>query len=333
MHKHVSHTDLAAYAVNKVNLSSATAKARRVQVNHLRTRLESYIAAHPDYNLVKMRAAGSVAKHTAIVGSSDADVAAYVRASAVGGIGAEESKLLEWLRDRCIEVYGETKDPSDFQISQHAVGITMRDSGLKIDVAPVLYEDEPDDCGYLVTQTGDRVLTSVTLHLQFLNNRKAVAGAEYKEFIRLVKQFIRRAKQESAAKGTELRFKSFMAELIVAHLWDSGWNGEAFAVKDYPRAFEQFLGYIATTELTQSIVFTDYYKSSEVAQSYDPIQIWDPVNPGNNVAKGYTAHDRQLLVERCTQAMDQVAWAGTAMNKGDAVDAWRTLFGPTFSGT
>ena len=332
MHHHVSHADLAAFAVNKVNLPPETAKARRKQVNHLRTRLESFIAAHPDYNLVKMRASGSVAKHTAIAGSSDADLAAYVRASAVGGIAAEESKLLGWLRDRCVEVYGDTKDTSDFQISQHAVGITMRTSGLKIDVAPVLYEGEPDDRGYLVTQTGDRVLTSVTLHLEFLNQRKAVAGAEYKEFIRLVKQFIRRAKQESAATGTELRFKSFMAELIVAYLWDNGWNGEDFAIKDYPRAFEQFLGYIATTELKQPIVFSDYYKASEIALTYDPVQIWDPVNPGNNVAKGYTDYDRQRLVERCTQAMDQVAWAGMAMNKGDAVAAWRTLFGPTFSG-
>jgi tRNA nucleotidyltransferase (CCA-adding enzyme) len=332
MHNLVCHTDLAAYAVDKVNVPSEVARSRRNQVAHLRARLESYIADHPDYNLVKMRGSGSVAKHTAIKMSSDTDVAAYVRASAVGGIGADESKLLEWLRDRCIEVYGNTKDPSDFQISQHAVGITMRDSGLKIDVAPVLYEDEPDDRGYLVTQTGDRVLTSVTLHLDFLNRRKNPAGAEYKEFIRLVKQFIRRAKQESAAAGNELRFKSFMAELIVAHLWDNGWNGEDFAIKDYTRAFEQFLGFIVTTELKQPIVFTDYCKASEAPASYDAVQIWDPVNPANNVAKGYSDYDRQRLVQRCAEALDQVTWAGMAMNKGEAVDAWRTVFGPTFSG-
>lgn len=81
-------------------------------------------------------------------------------------------------------MYGENKDPSDFEISKHAVGITMRGSGLKIDVAPVLYEGGLQDRGYLVTQSGDRVLTSVTLHLEFLNSRKAVAGSNYKEFIR-----------------------------------------------------------------------------------------------------------------------------------------------------
>jgi tRNA nucleotidyltransferase (CCA-adding enzyme) len=332
MHKHVTHAGLATYAADKVNVPSERAKARRAQVAHLRARLESYIAEHPDYDLVKMRSSGSVAKRTAIKAGSDTDVAAYVRASAVGGVTAEESKILEWLRDRCIEVYGATKDAEDFQISHHAVGITMRQTGLKIDVAPVLYEGGPDDCGYLVTQAGNRVLTSVTLHLAFLNMRKAVAGAEYKEFIRLVKQFIGRAKQEAAAAGADLRFKSFMAELLVAHLWDNGWNGEEFAVKDYPRAFEQFLGYVVTTQLKQPIVFTDYYKASKVAQSYDPVRIWDPVNPANNVAKGYTDYDRQRLVERCSQALDQVSWAAMAPTNGAAVDAWRTLFGPTFSG-
>lgn len=328
MHDHVTHADLKAFAISKVNIPSGDAKDRRVQVTHLRSRLESYIAANPDYDLVKMRASGSVAKHTAIRGGSDADIAAYISAAAVGGVTADEAHILEWLRDRCVEVYGATKDAEDFQISKHAVGITMKGTGLKIDVAPVLYEDEPDDRGYLVTQSGDRVLTSVTLHLEFLNKRATVAGAEYKEFIRLVKAFIKRAKFEDDT----LRFKSFLAELIVAHLWDHGWNGEALALTDYPRAFEQFLAYIAVTGLKSPIAFTDYYRASEVGPSYDPIQVWDPVNPRNNVAASYTEADRQRLVERATRALDQVAWAGTAMTKGTALDAWRTVFGPTFPG-
>ena len=135
----------------------------------------THIAAHPGYDLVKLRASGSTAKHTAIRRrrgeGSDADVAAYVRAASVGGTDVDEADLLEWLRDRCIEVYGKTKDAEDFVISEHAVGITLRGTGLKIDVAPVLYEGEPDDRGYLITRQGDRVLTSVTLHLAFIRAR------------------------------------------------------------------------------------------------------------------------------------------------------------------
>lgn len=332
MHNHVNHADLAKFAINKVNVPSQTAKSRRGQVKHLRNRLEAYIAGHPHYDLVKMRGSGSVAKHTAIKSSSDTDIAAYVRAAAVGGVNVDETQLLEWLRDRCIEVYGATKDASDFEISHHAVGITMHGTGLKIDVAPVLYEGEPDDRGYLVTQTGDRVLTSVTLHKEFLDKRRALAGPEYREFIRLVKAFIHRAKVEAAASGPEFRFKSFLAELIVAHLWDNGWLAKAFAIGDYPRAFEQFLAYIVMTELKEPVVFTDYYPASEVDTCHDPVQVWDPVNPANNVTRGYSDYDRQRLVDRCSEALDQVSIASAATNKSAAIAAWKTLFGPTFPG-
>ncbi|BBY29942.1 CBASS oligonucleotide cyclase [Mycolicibacterium sediminis] len=332
MHSHVTHADLSAFAVNKVNVPSETAKSRRTQVAHLRTRLESYIADHPDYDLVKMRGSGSVAKHTAIKTSSDTDIAAYVRAGAVGGVDVDETKLLEWLRDRCVEVYGATKDASDFEISHHAVGITMRVSGLKIDVAPVLYEGEPEDRGYLVTPTGDRVLTSVTLHKDFLNRRRAQAGPQYKEFIRLVKAFVHRAKTEAAAAGPELRFKSFLVELIVAHLWDNGWLSKPFAIDDYPRAFEQFLAHIVMTELKEPILFTDYYEANNIDTCTDAVQVWDPVNPSNNVTRGYSDNDRQRLVTRCSEALDKVNTASAAANKTAAVAAWKTLFGPTFPG-
>src|SRR5262249_39126610 len=107
--RYVDHTVLAGHAQNKVNVPADEASRRRRQVNYLRSRLEEHISVHPSYDLVKLRAAGSTAKHTAIRRrrgeGSDADVAAYVRASSVGGIDAHESSVLEWLRDRCIEVY------------------------------------------------------------------------------------------------------------------------------------------------------------------------------------------------------------------------------------
>jgi hypothetical protein len=93
---HITHDILAAHAKDKVNVTSDKAEQRRDQVNHLRTRLETHIPAHTGYDLVKLRRSGSTAKHTAIRGGgSDADVAAYVRASAVGGVTAPEAGLLD----------------------------------------------------------------------------------------------------------------------------------------------------------------------------------------------------------------------------------------------
>lgn len=327
---HVDHQALADHAENKVNVPSKDAAKRREQVNYLRRRLEVHIEAHPDYDLEKLRASGSTAKFTAIRKrrgeGSDADVAAYVRASSVGGLGVTESDLLVWLLERCKEVYGKTKDAEDFHVSDHAVGITMRGTGLKIDVAPVLYEGEPDDRGYLVTREGTRVLTSVTQHLQFINSRKILAGQGYTELIRLLKAFIREAKR----KDETLRCKSFLLELLVAHLWDNGWHGTPLQVNDYPRAFEQVLAYIAQTELRLPISFTDFYATHAISASSDPIQIWDPVNPDNNVARTYTDLDRSRLVETAKVAVEEISWAALAPTKGDAVEAWRTLFGPTF---
>lgn len=329
---HVTHAVLADHAAHKVNVPADVAAARRRQVNHLRTRLEGHIAAHPDYDLVKLRASGSTAKHTAIRRrrgeGSDADVAAYVRAASVGGVSAPEAGLLEWLRDRCAEVYGATKDAEDFYVSDHAVAITMRGTGLKIDVAPVLYEGEPDDKGHLITRQGDRVLTSVTLHLAFVNRRKAAAGPGYAELVRLLKAWIRHAKSQDE----DLRCKSFLLELVVGRLWDVGWNGQPLHVGDYPRAFEQVLGYVARTGLAEPIAFADCYNPSDVAASSDPVQVWDPVNPENNVARSYTDADRARLVACANAALEEIVWAATAPTKADANDAWRAVLGPGFEG-
>ena len=108
---------------------------RRSQINYLVTWLEHYIGEHSDYDLVRILGSGSVAKGTALKGSSDVDVVAYVKSAAVGGPNANEAGLLSWLRDRLIEVYGATKSPEDFVISDDAVGITFS-NGLKVDVAP-----------------------------------------------------------------------------------------------------------------------------------------------------------------------------------------------------
>ena len=147
----VTHDDIVAYANAKVNLPRETVDARRAQLDHLKSRLEFYIGEHPDYDLLKIRGSGSVTKGTALKSSSDADMAAYVRAAAVGGVAVPEAELLSWLRDRLIEVYGHTKKSGDFVISNHAVGITYS-SGLKVDVAPVIYEGAADDRGFLVTR-------------------------------------------------------------------------------------------------------------------------------------------------------------------------------------
>ncbi len=323
----IGHDDLAAYAAAKVNLPKSIVDDRRAQLDYLTRRLEHYVGEHPDYDLIKIRGSGSVTKGTALKGSSDADMAAYVRATAVGGVAAPESQLLSWLRDRLIEVYGDTKRPEDFQVSDHAVGIVFHGSGLKVDVAPVIYEGDPDDRGYLVTRSGTRVLTSIRLHVRFIRRRKSDFGPGYAQLIRLIKAWVREQKRLDGA----FRCKSFLVELIVAHLADHGWGGQPLAFDDYPAALEQVFAYVVRTRLAERIAFDDYYPASELpGATGQPIEVFDPVNPTNNVVGQYTTTDRDRLVAAAHEALDAIAEAEYADTKGRAVACWKRVFGPGF---
>ena len=322
----VTHSDIVAYAKAKVNLPKETVDDRRGQLDYLKGRLEYWIGEHPDYNLIKIRGSGSVTKGTALKGSSDADMIAYVEAAAVGGVSVPEADLLNWLRDRLIEVYGNTKKPDDFVISHNAVGITYS-SGLKVDVAPVIYEGDLDDRGHLVTRSGERVLTSVTLHLKFIRARKATHGANYAQLIRMVKAWVR----EQRRLDENFRCKSFLVELVVAHLADEGWQGLRLELDDLTVALEQVFAFIAGTGMRQRISFTDYYPADDLpAPTGTPMEVFDPVNPDNNVVKDYSLAHQQTLAQAAADALDAISEAAYADTKGRAVSAWKRVFGPGF---
>jgi hypothetical protein len=322
----VTHDDIVAYAKAKVNLPKETVDDRRGQLDYLKRRLEYWIGEHPDYSLLKIRGSGSVTKGTALKGSSDADMVAYVESAAVGGVSVSEADLLIWLRDRLIEVYGATKKSEDFVISHHAVGITYS-SGLKVDVAPVIYQGDLDDRGHLVTRQGERVLTSVKLHLEFIRARKTAHGKNYAQLIRLVKAWVR----EQRRIDENFRCKSFLVELIVAHLADEGWQGRRLDLEDLTVALEQVFAFIAGTGMRQRISFTDYYRADDLpAAANTAMEVFDPVNPDNNVVKDYSLAHRQTLTQAAGDALDAISEAAYADTKGRAVSAWKRVLGPGF---
>jgi tRNA nucleotidyltransferase (CCA-adding enzyme) len=94
---HVAHSDIVAFADDRINLKRDDVKADREQVGRLRSKLETYIAAHPGFDLVKMLHSGSVAKGTALRTINDMDVAVYVEA---GKAPEDEKKLIDWLSER-----------------------------------------------------------------------------------------------------------------------------------------------------------------------------------------------------------------------------------------
>jgi hypothetical protein len=122
------------------------------------------------------------------------------------------------------------------------------------------------------------------------------------------------------------RFKSFMAELLVAYLADSGMK-----LNDYPEALSAVFNYMASDGFRSTIAFNDYYKVADCKSTTDPVRMWDPVNCENNVAKLYTEKNRELLLEAALDTGDAIDAALRATTKEDTVRYWRKVFGPSFS--
>ncbi len=317
----VTHGDIAAFASDRINLKRDDVADYRKQVARLRERVGAYIAEHPGYDLVKTLHSGSVAKGTALKKINDMDVAVYVRR---GKVPEEESALLEWMSERVREAYKGVLKPEQIKPGDHCVAVDFRSSQLNVDVVPVLYEDDPDDRGYLIPKsTGNRVLTSIPLHLKFIRVRKEAHKTHYRQMVRLVKWWART--QKSDRDG--FRFKSFMTELVLAKLFDEG-----FEANDYAQGLFDFFAYIVKTKLSDRIVFTDYYEKSKAVDDGNPIRIIDPVNPDNNVASRYTASDLNIVIEAAADAQDAIAMARRATTKGDAVDEWQVILGTDFKG-
>jgi predicted nucleotidyltransferase len=316
--EHVSHGDLVRFANDRVNLPKDKADEYRAQARRLREKLHGYLDEHPDFTLRKMLLSGSLAKGTALRTLNDIDVAVYI-----SGADAPHSikELLTYLAERLRKAFPNFS-PDQVQPQTYSVTVSFRGSGLDVDVVPILYEGDPNWYGNLVSQDdGSFLKTSIPLHLEFTRKRKQAQEKHFAQVVRLVKFWARRMKQERDG----FRFKSFMIEMILAKLCDDGLD-----LSDYPEALQHFFTYIARSDLRQRIAFADYYAASTIGALSDTVQIIDPVNAQNNVARLYTAANADAIVEAAMDAGDAIDAALAAPNKQLTVAYWQKVFGSTF---
>jgi hypothetical protein len=316
--QHVGHSEIAAFAQDKVNLPKDKADEYRAQARRLRERLEGYLGEHPDFTLKKMLLSGSLAKGTALRSLNDIDVACYVS-------GADAPKdvraLLDYLAERLRKAFPNFS-PDQVQPQTYSVTVSFRGTGLDVDVVPILYDGSPKWYGNLVSQDdGSFLKTSIPLHLDFAARRKRAQEKHFAQVVRLAKFWARRMKQERDG----FRFKSFMIEMTLAKLCDDGLD-----FSDYPEAFQHFFTYIARTDFRQRIVFGDYYAVSSVGTFSDTVQIIDPVNAANNVARLYTTANADAIVDAAIDAGDAIDAALAAPNKQLTVAYWQKVFGSSF---
>jgi len=129
-------------------------------------------------------------------------------------------------------------------------------------------------------------------------------------------------------KDEGFRMKSFMIEMIVAHLADGGLN-----LSDYTVALEKVFAYIVKSRLKTRIAFTDYYPASKLpGPTAKPIEIFDPVNETNNVAAAYNDNERQNMANAAVEALEAISEARFATTRGRAIERWQDVLGPSFRG-
>ncbi len=316
--QHVGHDELAAFAQDRVNLPKDKADEYRAQARRLREKLEGYVGEHPDFTLKKILLSGSLAKGTALRSLNDIDVACYV-----SGTNAPKDvrALLDYLAERLRKAFPNFS-ADQVQPQTYSVTVSFRGSGLDVDVVPILYDGDPQWFGNLVSQEdGSFLKTSIPLHLEFVAKRKRCQEKHFAQVVRLAKFWARRMKQEQDG----FRFKSFMIEMILAKLCDDGLD-----FSDYPEALQHFFTYVARSDLRERIVFSDYYEPSVVGSLSNEVQIIDPVNAANNVARLYTADNADVIVVAALDAGDAIDAALAAPTKQLTVAYWQRIFGSSF---
>ncbi len=316
---HVTHSDIAQFAVDKINLPKDKADTYREQAKRLRDKLETYIGDHPDFTLKKMILSGSLAKGTALRTLNDIDVACYI--SGVN-VPSDSAKLIEYLAEKLRTAFPNFT-PDQVQPKTYCVTVSFKGTGLDVDIVPILYNGDKDWYGNLVSQDdGSYLETCIPRHLEFIRTRKAKQTNHFAQVIRLVKFWAKNMKSEREG----FRFKSFMIELILSKLLD---DGKDFS--DYPEALQHFFTYLATSDISELISFTDYYPKSTIPTYTDRVRIIDPVNAKNNAAKLYSKSEANAIVEAAIDAGDAIDAALAATTKEKTVYYWQKVFGSTFN--
>jgi hypothetical protein len=307
--------NLRVFLSEAVNLAPERLANVRATVTHLREQLARHVRDSEEFGLIEILNSGSVEKKTAITPLNDVDLAVLLRPELAAG--HELPDLLERVRDLLVQVY-HPKPAEDYSLGRHAVRIRFHDTKLSVDVVPLIPDLEDKDFALLPTRDSDEwVATSIPLHLEFIRKRIRQHPA-FLELVRLTKWW---------RNEQQVHFKSFLVELIWAHLLDT----RTVTGDDLGEALLGFFGYIVRTGLLEPISFDDYDQKPDPEAFTSPVRVFDPVNPENNVAGRITPSRRNELVSACREAFEALAAAQTAPTAAVARGYYQRVFGPRFN--
>lgn len=170
----LTDTQLNYFVNNRLKLPKGKRSEYLAQVDHLIERFDAASTGDGLINSKKFLKTGSLRKGTVLRPRGDhgvdADVAVFLNAN--GPSGYDLANLHSRIRRMLAKIYP-TKKTEDFTIQPRTLGIEFKESGLEMDLVPVIAIDGPGDYGWQPSSQGDKpVKTSVTKQLEFIRVRK-----------------------------------------------------------------------------------------------------------------------------------------------------------------
>jgi hypothetical protein len=157
--------ELSTYVSGKLALPGDERNGHRQQVGRLLDKLDAVLAEDGSYKVKKFRRAGSLEKGTSnrprAGKPADADVGVYFDADPDHFDIADLQRLIK----RLLEKAYPQKASEDFEEGGRTFGVVFKESGLEIDLVPIVATDDACDYGLQYSRTGDCVKTSVKAHI------------------------------------------------------------------------------------------------------------------------------------------------------------------------
>ena len=310
------------YFVNEyLKLPQGRSKEYKAQADRLIANLWSAADKQPNLGITKFLKTGSLWKGTVLRPASpeygvDADIAVYIDSYATSPEVLDD--LHARLRHLLMNSYP-TKRASDFTVQPRTLGIHFVDSGLDIDLVPIVTAGHKDGYGYQPSSSGEPlILSSVPLQLEFIRKHKE----EYYNWtatVRLLKRW------RNHRELSQLR--SFTIELIVCFLQDR--DGPPTSIGEGLSRFWMFLA----QELASTTVWFSATNGGLGVGNIErsPVCVIDPVNAENNVARRITHSELDELAATAEESWE-LFWAATDVaTKAGTLEYLKQLFGRSFA--
>ncbi|MGH2878448.1 MAG: CBASS oligonucleotide cyclase [Solirubrobacteraceae bacterium] len=310
----LSDKDLEKYVTDKLALPGDDRNRHRKQVGRLLETLEAKLHEDGSYRIKKFRRAGSLEKGTSNRPRAgkpvDADIGVYFEVDDPESF--DVAHLLQLIKQLLEAAYPQ-KSTEDFDDSGgRIVEVVFRESGLEVDLVPIVSLDADANYGYQYSRAGDRVKTSVKVHIDHYRDRAA-----RDPFLAPTLRMSKRWRNWQELDGIQ----SFHLELLLSYLIDR--DGRAPSLEESFRRLFLFI----IRDLSAGVAFD----GADPSAFSDPIVIVDPANDANNVTARVTSTELQALVTSARTAYETITWAEGLPGKGETVSAWKELLGEGFA--